>query len=179
MKSHHPRSPGNPQAGTSVSNRKERKGRRDFDRGSPIVVELLRRPQDRLPIDCRRAQKARKKGSLRCLSLFAVGILWLAVPGAALTTRVLLQATVCGRRRFLRDRRRSDRFHIMKSITLECPEQLHQQLQGLVAAGWVKSPEEAVVEALRRFLDSHQPGLQQAQILSDVEWGLHGNQQIA
>ena len=64
----------------------------------------------------------------------------------------------------------------MKSITLECPDQLLQQLQSMVAAGWVKSPEEALLEALRRFLDSHQPELQTRQILNDVEWGLHGTE---
>jgi len=63
----------------------------------------------------------------------------------------------------------------VKSITLECPEQLHLKLQVLVQGGWVKGPEEAVLEALRRFLDSHNPDLQIAQILSDVQWGLHGN----
>ena len=40
--------------------------------------------------------------------------------------------------------------------------------------GWVKGAEEAVLEALRRFLDSHRPDLQRMQVLKDVEWGLHG-----
>jgi Arc/MetJ-type ribon-helix-helix transcriptional regulator len=62
----------------------------------------------------------------------------------------------------------------MKTIAVECPEQLHQQLEWMVREGWVKSPEQAVLEALRRFLDSHRPDLRRAQILKDVEWGLHG-----
>ena len=63
----------------------------------------------------------------------------------------------------------------MKSITVECPDQLHEQLQKLVQSGWVKDQQEAMVEALRRFLDSHRPDLQETQILKDVEWGLRGN----
>ncbi|MDB6057412.1 MAG: hypothetical protein JWO95_1256 [Verrucomicrobiales bacterium] len=63
----------------------------------------------------------------------------------------------------------------MKSITVECPDQLHEQLQKLVQSGWVKDQQEAMVEALRRFLDSHRPDLQEAQVLKDVEWGLLGN----
>ncbi|MGZ5543250.1 MAG: CopG family transcriptional regulator [Limisphaerales bacterium] len=63
----------------------------------------------------------------------------------------------------------------MKSITVECPDQLHDQLQKLVQSGWVKDQQAAMVEALRRFLDSHRPDLQEAQILQDAEWGLRGN----
>jgi Arc/MetJ-type ribon-helix-helix transcriptional regulator len=63
----------------------------------------------------------------------------------------------------------------MKSITVECPDQLHDQLQKLVQAGWVKDQQEALIEALRRFLDSHRPELQEAQVLKDVEWGLRGD----
>lgn len=61
----------------------------------------------------------------------------------------------------------------MKTITVECPDPLHEQLQNLVRAGWVKAPEEAVLEALRRYVESHRPELQESQIVSDVEWGLH------
>ena len=62
----------------------------------------------------------------------------------------------------------------MKTITIECPEKLHDQLEALAKQGWIKNPEEAALEALRRFLDSHHPDLQTAQVLSDVAWGLHG-----
>src|SRR5947199_8106071 len=63
----------------------------------------------------------------------------------------------------------------MKSITIECPDQLHDQLESLVQAGWVKDQQEAMVEALRRFLDSHRPELQEMHILKDVAWGLSGH----
>jgi len=62
----------------------------------------------------------------------------------------------------------------MKSITLECPDQLHEQLLTLARTGWARSPEEAVIKALRRFLDSHHPDLREAHVLNDVEWGLKG-----
>jgi hypothetical protein len=64
--------------------------------------------------------------------------------------------------------------HFVKTIAIECPDRLHEQLETLAREGWIRSPEPAVLEALRRFLDSHQPELQRAQILSDVQWGLHG-----
>ena len=59
-------------------------------------------------------------------------------------------------------------------MVIECPDQLHEQLQALVAAGWVKDANQAAVEALRRFLESHRPGLIEEQIRKDVQWGLHG-----
>ena len=64
----------------------------------------------------------------------------------------------------------------MKSITVECPDQLHEQLLTLVRSGWARSPEEAVIEALRRFLESHRPELQEAHVLKDAEWGLKGKE---
>ena len=41
-------------------------------------------------------------------------------------------------------------------------------------AGWFATPEEGVVEALRRYLSGHSVELQEKQILEDVEWALHG-----
>ncbi len=65
---------------------------------------------------------------------------------------------------------------VMKTIAIECPDQLHEQLQALAREGWIQNPEQAVLEALRRFLDSHRPDLQRSQILRDVQWGLHGRE---
>ncbi len=64
----------------------------------------------------------------------------------------------------------------MKTVTIECPDRLHEQLSKLVAAGWFKSPEEATLEALRRYLSAHSVELQEQQIMADVEWGLHGRE---
>lgn len=62
----------------------------------------------------------------------------------------------------------------MKTVTIQYPDQLDEQLRKLVSAGWFKTPEEGVVEALRRYLSGHSVELQEKQILEDVEWGLHG-----
>lgn len=62
----------------------------------------------------------------------------------------------------------------MKTLTIECPDQLHEQLAKLVEAGWFKSPEEGLVEALRRYLSGHSVELQEKQILEDVDWALKG-----
>jgi Arc/MetJ-type ribon-helix-helix transcriptional regulator len=61
----------------------------------------------------------------------------------------------------------------MKTITLECPDRLHEQLSNLVTAGWFKSPEEAVMEALRRYLSLHSVELQEKQIMADVQWAMN------
>ena len=62
----------------------------------------------------------------------------------------------------------------MKTMTIACPDQLHEQLQTLVTAGWVKDANQVAVEALRRFLESHRPDLMEEQLRKDVDWGLHG-----
>jgi hypothetical protein len=63
---------------------------------------------------------------------------------------------------------------VTRTTTIRFPGQLIEQLQKLVEAGWFKSPEEGVLEALRRYLSGHSVELQEKQILADVEWGLHG-----
>ena len=63
----------------------------------------------------------------------------------------------------------------MKTLHVECPDVLADRLTRLVAEGWVADEQQAVIEALRRFLDSHRPELLESQVLADVEWGLHGN----
>ena len=62
----------------------------------------------------------------------------------------------------------------MKTVTIQCPDQLDEQLPKLVSAGWFKTPEQGVVEALRRSLSGRSVELQEKQILEDVEWELHG-----
>jgi hypothetical protein len=63
----------------------------------------------------------------------------------------------------------------MKTLSIECPDSLADRLTDLVREGWVADEQQAVIEALRRFLDSHRPELTESQVLADVEWGLHGN----
>ena len=64
----------------------------------------------------------------------------------------------------------------MKTITVECPDVLADDLTRLSSEGWIAQPKDAVVEAILRFLDSHRPELIESQLLSDVEWGLHGKE---
>jgi metal-responsive CopG/Arc/MetJ family transcriptional regulator len=63
----------------------------------------------------------------------------------------------------------------MKTMTIECPDELVKELDGYVEEGWAVNSGAAVVEALRRFLESHRPDVIQNQIQADVEWGLKGN----
>jgi hypothetical protein len=63
----------------------------------------------------------------------------------------------------------------MKTLNIECPDGLADRLAQLVREGWVADEQQAVIEALRRFLDTHRPALIESQVLADVEWGLHGN----
>jgi hypothetical protein len=63
----------------------------------------------------------------------------------------------------------------MKTILIECPDELHEQLEKFVGSGWAADVQQATVEALRRFLDAHAPALIEDQVMRDVEWGLHGN----
>lgn len=62
----------------------------------------------------------------------------------------------------------------MKNLMVICPDQIQKQLEAFVKDGWAENIDEAVVEALRRFLDSHNSDLVKSQVLADVEWGLHG-----
>jgi Arc/MetJ-type ribon-helix-helix transcriptional regulator len=61
-------------------------------------------------------------------------------------------------------------------ITVELPPRLREQLAAMVKAGWFGSEAELVCEALRRYLESHQPELGDAWVNEDVEWGLHGSE---
>ena len=62
----------------------------------------------------------------------------------------------------------------MKTMTIACPDSLYAELDSFVDQGWAKDRDDAVLAALRRFLESHKPDLIRSQIRADVEWGLHG-----
>jgi hypothetical protein len=62
----------------------------------------------------------------------------------------------------------------MTTLTVQCPDQLAERLGEFVKEGWAADVGETMVEALRRFLDSHRPDVARTQALADVEWGLHG-----
>ena len=63
-----------------------------------------------------------------------------------------------------------------ESATLhtEIPARLLAEMQSLVDAGWFRNLDEVVLDALRRFLESHSEDLMHGFLREDVEWGLHG-----
>lgn len=64
----------------------------------------------------------------------------------------------------------------MKTISTALPDQLYQEIKSLVDKGWFLNEEDIILEALRRFLDSHKVELMERFIREDVEWGLHGRE---
>jgi len=59
-------------------------------------------------------------------------------------------------------------------IQAELPEDLINQANELVQAGWANNLNDLLADALRRYLESHSESLSDTFILEDVEWGLHG-----
>ncbi|MCJ7492784.1 MAG: CopG family transcriptional regulator [Deltaproteobacteria bacterium] len=64
----------------------------------------------------------------------------------------------------------------MKRVQTEIPEQLYKKALALVKEGWFRDEKDVFSEAIRRFLDTHRPGLMEKFIRDDVEWGLHGHE---
>ncbi len=62
----------------------------------------------------------------------------------------------------------------MKTIKVNCPDDLVADLERLVAEGWEDSPEQAMLEALRRYVRLRQPEVLKKQLEADIAWGLHG-----
>ena len=64
----------------------------------------------------------------------------------------------------------------MKRVQTEIPEQLYKKALALVKEGWFRDEKDVFSEAIRRFLDTHRPGLMEKFIRDNVEWGLHGHE---
>ena len=62
----------------------------------------------------------------------------------------------------------------MTIIQTQVPTRLLVEVEALVKAGWFRDVNDLFLEALRRYLDSHQPELSERFMQADVEWGLHG-----
>ena len=62
-----------------------------------------------------------------------------------------------------------------RTLQADLPEGVMREMQSMVDAGWFRSTDELVLDALRRFLDSHRGDLMQDLIRDDVEWGLRGS----
>ena len=64
----------------------------------------------------------------------------------------------------------------MTMIQTNVPSGLVTQAGKLVQAGWHKTLDEVISDALRRYLESHRDELMENFIDQDVEWGLHGDE---
>lgn len=64
-----------------------------------------------------------------------------------------------------------------QTVTLhtEVPVRLFQELEFLVQSGWSRNLDEVVLDALRRYAESHRDALMAQFVRDDVEWGLHGS----
>lgn len=60
------------------------------------------------------------------------------------------------------------------TIQAELPPELTAQAMAFVEEGWASDLNELLADALRRFLESHSSRVTEAMILSDIQWGLHG-----
>ncbi|RME76682.1 MAG: CopG family transcriptional regulator, partial [Chloroflexi bacterium] len=61
------------------------------------------------------------------------------------------------------------------TIQTEIPMGLFLEAQNLVKQGWFRNMDELVLDALRRFLESHREDLMEEFIRQDIEWGLYGH----
>ena len=62
------------------------------------------------------------------------------------------------------------------TIQTDVPVRLLAEMQTLVEAGWFRDLDELMLDALRRFVESHRAELMERFIREDVEWGLHSDE---
>jgi len=62
------------------------------------------------------------------------------------------------------------------TTTINIPPRLAEQTQVYLEEGWFSDLNSLVIEALRRFLETHQIELNERFLQQDIEWGLHGNE---
>lgn len=60
----------------------------------------------------------------------------------------------------------------VKTLALEVPDRLAQEVENLVRAGWFASEEEVVRLALAEFLQRNKFRLQEEHQLEDIRWAL-------
>ena len=62
------------------------------------------------------------------------------------------------------------------TVKANLPVRLLSEMESLVRDGWFEDLDDLIADALRRYLDSHQPDLMERYIRQDVAWGLHGEE---
>lgn len=61
------------------------------------------------------------------------------------------------------------------TIQAELPPELTARALSFVKEGWASDFNGLLTDALRRFLESHPARVTESMVMSDVQWGLHGN----
>ncbi len=60
------------------------------------------------------------------------------------------------------------------TLATEVPLRLLGEMRSLVEAGWFRDLDELVLEALRRYVETHRDDLMEPMLREDVAWGLRG-----
>jgi hypothetical protein len=60
-------------------------------------------------------------------------------------------------------------------IQAHLPPELMARAISFVEEGWASNLDELLGESLRRFLESHSSRMTESFVMSDVQWGLTGN----
>ena len=64
----------------------------------------------------------------------------------------------------------------MATVQTDVPVGLLAEMQMLVESGWFRDLDDLMLDALRRFVESHRAELMERFIREDVQWGLHGDE---
>ena len=60
-------------------------------------------------------------------------------------------------------------------VQTDVPDRLLAEMEMLVSVGWFRDLDDLMLDALRRFVESHRAELMDRFIREDVEWGLRGD----
>jgi Arc/MetJ-type ribon-helix-helix transcriptional regulator len=60
------------------------------------------------------------------------------------------------------------------AMTIHLPPRLLEQIETYIQEGWFSDVDTLIVEALRRYLETHPLELKEHFLRQDVDWGLHG-----
>ena len=63
----------------------------------------------------------------------------------------------------------------MTTIQAELPPELTAKALNFVEEGWATNFNELLADALGCFLESHSAHVTESMVMSDVDWGLHGD----
>jgi Arc/MetJ-type ribon-helix-helix transcriptional regulator len=64
------------------------------------------------------------------------------------------------------------RDRVMKTIQVDIPEKLVNEIEEYVKEGWFNNEGELMREALREFIRHHRPMLMEKYMEEDIEWAL-------